>query len=88
MEAAKVSRNQELVGGRSGATKHGGSGATEHGGGEQSEDQTFKGGGDTTHGEQEEDMDGEAQQSYHSPYAWVLSMHSSPPEPSCSDRRK
>ena len=55
MEAAKVSRNQELVGGRSGAT--------EHGGGEPSEDQTFEGGGDTTHGEQEEDMDGEAQQS-------------------------
>ena len=49
-EAAKMSRNQELVEGRSGATGHGG--------GEQSEDQTFEGGGDTTtHGEQEEDMD-------------------------------
>ena len=47
-----MSRNQELVEGRSGATGHGG--------GEQSEDQTFEGGGDTTtHGEQEEDMDGE-----------------------------
>ena len=56
MKAAEVSRNQEeiqqLVGGRSGAT--------EHGGGEQSEDQTIEGGGDTTtHGEQEEHMDGE-----------------------------
>ena len=51
-EAAKVSRNQELVRGRSGATGHGG--------GEQSEDQTIEGGGDTTtHGEQEENIDGE-----------------------------